>query len=136
MKIETKDVNGRPNGFVVPIWNALECKYRPDQVYLTAVLPGCVKGPHLHQRRTGYFCCVKGHVTLVLRVGGKYKEIRLGEDHDYLAVGISTGTPAAIYNLGPEIALVLNLPSPAWSKDDPDEWPVENWNYIPHGFPA
>ncbi len=50
-----------------------------------------------------------------------------GEDHQYRMVLVPAGCAAAIYNDGPEEALVLNLPSPAWSAAEPDEWPVENW---------
>ena len=35
------------------------------------------------------------------------------------------GASGIIY--GDTEALVLNMPSPAWSKEDPDDWPVLNW---------
>lgn len=40
---------------------------------------------------------------------------------------VPPGYPCALYNYGDTEALVLNMPSPAWSKDDPDECPVEDW---------
>ncbi len=133
--IETRDQEGRPNGFVVPIWNALESNYRPDQVYLTAVLPGCIKGPHLHHKRSGMFCCLKGNVAIVIRTqAGEYAEARSGEKYGYEKISVPPGIPAAIYNIGPETALVLNMPTPAWTREDPDEWPVEGWDYDLKGF--
>lgn len=68
LKIPTKDDTGKPNGYVVPIWNANERPdLRPDQVYLTAVAPHSQKGPHLHKVRRGMFCCIKGNVRIVTR---------------------------------------------------------------------
>jgi dTDP-4-dehydrorhamnose 3,5-epimerase-like enzyme len=127
-KIPTRDEDGNPNGFVVPIWNVLENDYRPAQVYLTAVAPGSVKGPHLHKVRTGRFVCVSGNVRIVTRVGDNYREYWTGEDCGYALVTVPTGVPAAIYNRSSDkTALVLNMPTPAWSPDNQDEWPVHDW---------
>ena len=129
MKIQTFDAEGKPNGYVVPIWNANETLYRPDQIYLTAVAPHSQKGPHLHKSRQGVFCCIKGNVRIVTRCDGPiYLESQIGEFHDYAITQIPPGVPACIYNDGDEEALVLNMPSPAWTAEDPDEWPVEDWN--------
>lgn len=129
MKIPTFDATGKPNGYVVPIWRLSDPPgVRPDQIYLTAVSPRSQKGPHLHHIRRGSFCCIKGNVRLVTRVDGSYLTASLGEDHNYPVVAVPTGIPACLYNDGDEEALVLNMPSPAWSKDAPDEHEVENWN--------
>lgn len=136
--IPTKAADGSPNGWLVPIWNALERPdLRPEQVYLTVVLPGCVKGPHLHMKRRGVFCCVSGNALIVVReIQGDgalicYREITIGEDYQYGTALVSPGIPAAIYCVGDKPAFVLNMPSPAWSKDDPDEHEVTDWNYRP-----
>ena len=128
----TKDSKGKPNGYVLEIWSALvNPELRPDQVYLTAVAPHSRKGPHLHMKRRGLFFCVKGTVRIVTRfrecgeVCASYGHMVLCDQGGALIVG--PGTPCAIYNDGDTEALVLNLPSPAWSEDDPDEWPVEEW---------
>lgn len=125
--IETKDASGKPNGWLVPLWNALESEYRPQQIYLTAVLPGCVKGPHLHKVREGRFCCVSGNCDVTVRApNGQYIEHRnLGLDQRVVIV--PAGHAAQIKCRGDVEARVLNMPSPAWSKEDPDEWPVEDW---------
>lgn len=83
-KIPTKGADGSENGYVVPIWNANEQpSLRPDQVYLTVVAPHLSKGPHLHKKRRGRFCCIKGNVRIVTRHkkrkcqgGGKWGENR------------------------------------------------------------
>jgi hypothetical protein len=130
MKIETKDTAGNANGYLVPIWNALENpELRPEQVYLTAVAPHTRKGPHLHMKRSGCFICIKGNVKIVTRAPGAigYVVAATGEHNQYRRIVVKPGTAAAIYNSGDEEALVLNLPSPAWSAAEPDEWPVEDW---------
>ncbi len=128
MKIPTFDDTGKPNGYVVPAWNVNEQpELRPDQVYLTAVAPHSQKGPHLHRVRRGLFCCIKGNVRVVLREGADYVTIHSGEAHDYTLIHVPPGVPACIYNDSDEEALMLNMPSPAWSKDQQDEWTVDNW---------
>lgn len=139
MKIETKDLQGAPNGYVVPIWSALENpELRPEQVYVTAVAPRTRKGPHLHKVRRGCFVCIRGDVRIVFRfaVPGPrgtqpeevYRAEMSGEHHQYRRVVVPPGMPCAIYNDGDEEALVLNLPSPAWSAAAPDENKVEGWS--------
>jgi dTDP-4-dehydrorhamnose 3,5-epimerase-like enzyme len=130
MKIQTFDAAGKPNGYLIPIWNFNDDPYRqPDQVYLTTVAPHSVKGPHLHKKRRGLFCCIRGNVRIVQRFRDNYIELRSGDDIGHQLIHVTAGTPAAIYNDGDEEALVINMPSPAWSADDPDEWPVEDWNW-------
>lgn len=46
---------------------------------------------------------------------------------------VDPGKAAAIYNDEGKEALVLNLPSPAWSKDAPDDWVVVGWQDPPIG---
>ncbi len=129
MKRPTKDSDGRYNGYLVPIWNELESPaLRPSQVYLTAVAPHSRKGPHLHKIRRGLFCCVKGNVLILARDDRGFRlPFITGEDHGFRLVEIPPGIAAAIYNYGDEEALVLNMPAPAWSKEQPDDWPVEGW---------
>lgn len=140
VKKPTTDSDGRYNGYIVPIWNALDRPdLQPSQVYLTAIFPHCRKGPHLHMKRRGLFMCVKGNVRIVLAetkvigatpagpLNGYDYKTRLTGEASYELVEVPPGTPAAIYNDGDETALLLNMPSPPWSREDPDEWPVEGW---------
>jgi dTDP-4-dehydrorhamnose 3,5-epimerase-like enzyme len=134
MKIPTKGADGQPNGYVVPLWNIHEHDWAPDQVYLTVVEPGCTKGPHLHRKRYGRFVCIQGNVEIIRRMYGRpetegiYFREWSGEDHEYALIPVPVGTPAAIINHGDTPALVINMPTPAWTKEDPDEWPVEDWS--------
>lgn len=127
-RVTTRDSDGEPNGFLVPIYNVHEtpiaAEQRPQQVYLTVVSPGAVKGPHLHLKRWGLFTCVKGNVKIVLKTPAGYEETFSGVDHGFATVQVPAGIPAALHNVGREDAYVLNMPSPAWRPDDLDEHPV------------
>jgi len=125
-KIVTKGHQGRPNGFLVPIYNAAEGFFapgnEPQQVYLTVVAPGEIKGPHLHFIRRGFFTCIKGRVRFVLRLpDGTYQSFWSGDGHGFLSIEVPTGVPAAIQNVGEEDAYVLNMPNPAWRPEMKDE---------------
>jgi dTDP-4-dehydrorhamnose 3,5-epimerase len=124
-KFVTKDEDGAANGFLVPLYNINEKFFaagkEPQQVYLTTVLPGKVKGPHLHFIRTGFFTCIKGNVRVILKVDGEYKIFFSGEDHEYRSIEVPTGIPAAVECLGDEEAYMLNMPNPAWTPEMNDE---------------
>jgi dTDP-4-dehydrorhamnose 3,5-epimerase-like enzyme len=138
--IPTAAADGTPNGFLLPIWNSAFDSYRPEQVYLTTILPGKAKGPHLHKQRAGAFTCIKGAVLIVARIDGEYREHFCCGAFDVCGssrtccgsttVHIPAGVPAAIYNLGVDEAFVLNMPTPAW-RDNSDEHPVPDWSYQP-----
>lgn len=127
-RIETKDGLGRPNGWLIPIWH-VDNGPRIEQVYLTTILPGCQKGPHLHMKRSGLFTCIRGHVTVVRRTrGGHYHQCELSQGD---SIGVDPGIATALYNSGREEVWLLNMPSPAWRADDQDEHPVEDWTFEP-----
>jgi dTDP-4-dehydrorhamnose 3,5-epimerase len=132
-KISTKNSRGIENGFLVPIINIhdrfLETEQWPKQVYLTVASPGEVKGPHLHKKRWGLFTCLKGNIKIVVRVDGKYVEYFSGENYEFATIQIPPHFPAALVNMWNKDAYVLNMPSPSWSAEDPDEWSVEFVGY-------
>lgn len=125
MRIQTRDANGKPNGWVLPVWNSRETEYRPAQVYVTAVAPFSSKGPHLHRKRSQNYRCIVGHVQIISRNGDEYTTHRLGPYSD--AVIVPAGTPSQIINLMDQEAILVNCPDVAWASDDQDEWPVEDW---------
>lgn len=132
MKLETKITTGKdgnPNGWLLPIWNATQSDYRPEQVYLTVVSPASVKGPHLHLIRAGRFVCVKGNVRIVTRQWDTYASHETGDVAGFNVVNVPPGMACAIYNVGDEDAYVLNMPSPAWTLEQPDDHPVAGWEY-------
>jgi len=127
MKVETRDVSGNPNGWVLSVWNCRESDYRPDQVYITVVNPHCSKGPHLHKKRTGFFSCIQGNAVIITRKDGMYEEHRLGPYSADRPLKVEPGTACQIVNRENDPAMLLNMPSPSWAADEPDEWPVEDW---------
>ncbi len=124
-KFTTKDADGNANGYLVPVYNINEKFYpageEPQQVYMTTVKPGTIKGPHLHYIRRGCFTCIKGNIRVVLRVEGEYQVFFSGEDYEYQSIEIPKGIPAALQCLGDEEAMVLNMPFPAWTPEQNDE---------------
>lgn len=124
-KFVTTSDNGESNGYLVPIYNVHEHFYpdgsEPKQVYLTAISPNAIKGPHLHFVRSGCFTCIKGNVRVVMKFGLNYEVVKSGEDYDFISVMIPAGVPAAIQNLDSNEALVLNMPYPAWTPEMNDE---------------
>lgn len=126
MKIETRDTAGKVNGYILPLWSALEHpELRPDQVYVTAIAPHTRKGPHLHMRRRGLFVCVAGAVAMRIRMrpGCISQSLKPGSGWTI----VRPGQACALYNYGDTEALVINMPSPAWSAEDPDEHEVTGW---------
>jgi len=132
-KFVTFNNEQQSNGYLVPIYNIHDGFFtkgkEPQQVYLTVVSPGCIKGPHLHFIRTGYFTCIKGNVKIIVKIDGEYQEYLSGQDHEYLSIEIPTGVPAAIENIGNEDAFILNMPSPAWTPQMNDEHTADFSDY-------
>lgn len=124
-KFTTKDEHGDVNGFLVPLYNIHDGFFaegrEPQQVYLTTILPGKIKGPHLHFIRTGFFTCIKGNVRVVLKTEKGFEVFFSGEDYEYTSIEVPTGVPAAVHALGDEEAYLLNMPNPAWTPDMNDE---------------
>lgn len=132
--IGTKDASGQPTGLVLPIWNsAYDTDYSPEQVYLTTIVEGGVKGPHLHLKRAGAFTCIKGDVLIVTRENGEYRQMRCGDQWGYKTVHVAPGVPCALYNVGRGEAFVLNMPTPPWRHDDQDEHEVKDWSFTLNG---
>ena len=132
-KFITKNRNGKPNGFLIPIINIhdkfLEREQWPKQVYVTVVTPNEVKGPHLHKTRWQLYTCIKGNIKVIVRINKKYEEYYSGEDHEFSTIQVPAGIPSAIENISKEEAYVLNMPSPSWHLDDIDEWDVNFDDY-------
>lgn len=132
-KISTRNAAGQPNGWLVPIFNVhdrvIAPEQHPEQVYLTVVAPGEIKGPHLHLKRWGLFTCIRGNAKIVVQTEAGYEEYLTGEDHEFATIQVPAGVPAALQNTGEVEAYVLNMPSPAWRIDDQDEHPVDFDNY-------
>lgn len=124
----TKNRFGKPNGFLIPIFNIhdgfIPSEHLPQQVYLTVCEVGEVKGPHLHRKRRGFFTCIRGDVKIVAKTEDGYEEYFSGEHHEFATIEVPPGIPSALQNIGDEAAYILNTPSPAWRVDDQDEYEI------------
>lgn len=144
---DTFTPDGKPNGRIIRVWERGEARVPfglrvwPGQVYVTTLLPGTTKGPHLHMRRDSLFCCVRGTVRITTRsvvamFGApgmtaprfEYEMITSGvgvASESPVAVYVPAGTPCALYNCGHDEALVVNVSSEPY--DSADEHEVLDW---------
>ena len=97
------------------------------QVYLTTVYPGTVKAWHCHKRQIDNFVCLRGMIKLVLfdnREGsptrGEVDEFFIG-DEKHLLVQIPPGIYHGFKGVGTVEALVLNVPTEPYDRQQPDE---------------
>lgn len=130
---KTKDAYGKRNGHIIRVWEQdreLD-GYRPKQVYVTTLLPGAAKGPHLHQRRDSLFCCIQGYVDIIVREGiagaYHYHGGSSGGPFGPVAIHVPAGCAAVIRNREQSEALVLNLSSGGY--DPSDETEVKDFGY-------
>jgi dTDP-4-dehydrorhamnose 3,5-epimerase-like enzyme len=131
MSIHTQDHNGIANGRLISMWNSHEMPHTPvAQVYCTTVFPRMSKGPHLHKKRSGLFCCIRGDVKIVLKIGNNYEVFYSGDSIGHSLIPVPAGIPSMIISDSFKESFVINMPDRPWTPDDPDEWPVENWMYV------
>lgn len=120
----TKDRHGKPNGLIVRVWEEdVELEgHRPRQVYMSTLLPGAEKGPHLHLKRDGLFCCIDGYVDVILRDEHGYRCVSSGGPFGPVSVHVPAGTAALIRNrLQDSQSKVLNLSSGKYDPSDEHE---------------
>jgi dTDP-4-dehydrorhamnose 3,5-epimerase len=97
------------------------------QCYLTTAYPGVVKAWHYHKVQVDHFTCVKGMIKLVLYdarkdspTHGEVEEHFLGDQRPVLV-----RIPNLVYHgfkcISEEEALVINIPTEPYHRDDPDE---------------
>lgn len=130
-KITTYNPTGAETGWLLPLWH-IDSSMPVEQVYLTVISPGQSKGPHLHLRRTGMFICIRGSVEVITRCpNGNYRRYQTGPEHDFRTVFVPKGFACQLVNLADSDSYVINMPSPPWRADDPDENPVDDWNPTP-----
>ena len=120
-KHETKDtIDSHVNGELTVIWRDWDdlIKNHPKMVYINSINPGEKKGPHIHKKRTTYFSCIYGNITLVVKESdGKLHEVTLDSKKPELAC-IPNGIAAALVNTTDHTAKVLVLADIAWKPND------------------
>lgn len=121
--VTTRDLGGEENGWLMEIASTRDgwSKFLDDaQVYLTMVLPGKKKGWHLHHKKENQFTCIRGQVILGVKLEKEIEEIKLS-DRQSATVRIPRGVPICFYNHGDKAAYILNLCSPPYDPDDPEQ---------------
>ncbi len=100
------------------------------QVYLTTVYPGVAKAWHYHKLQTDNFACLRGMIKLVLYDGregsstrGEVNEFFIGDENRTL-VQIPAGVYHGFKGMGTIEALVLNIPTEPYNRQQPDEYRV------------
>ncbi len=130
-RIGTKGVDGKPNGWITPIFRDYDeffKDYRVRFVYASAVAPRVSKGPHVHHKRQCMLIPISGNVTVVKRVDGEYMRCELDAANPSVC-HIPTHVPFLVSNESDSEAILLNLADHAWRPDDQDSPVVEDWNW-------
>ncbi len=108
-----------------------EIFYKFGQVYMTTAYPGVVKAWHYHKVRSDHFAVVKGMMKLVLfddREGsttkGEVNEFFMGT-HNPILVRIPVGVYHGFKAIGEEEAIVINVPTEPYNREQPDEYRLD-----------
>lgn len=131
-KHETKDITDKHvNGWLIPAWRDWDShiSVEPKMVYVTAINPGEIKGPHLHIIRHSYFVCIKGKVIFVIKEDdGTFREVESSEDNPNM-IEIPKNRSSAHFNPTNEQSIILALVNPSWKPGQRDEQNVTYDNY-------
>ena len=124
VKIIKLDVKADNRGFVAEIVRDEDLE-NPNkkfgQIYVTTAKPGQTKGKHYHERKTEWFCVVKGKglLTLIDKASNDRQEIKMGEDN-MVAVQIPPNVWHAIKNTGDNEMYLLAYIDESFNPNDPD----------------
>lgn len=111
------------------------------QVYMTTTYPGIVKAWHLHKKQTDNVVCVQGMIKLAMydprEDSPTYKEVNefyLGI-HNPLLIQIPRGVYHGWMCMSSEEAIVVNVPTEVYDREDPDEFRLDpHQNDIPYDW--
>ena len=111
------------------------------QVYMTTTYSGIVKAWHLHKKQTDNVVCVQGMSKLAMydprEDSPTYKEVNefyLGI-HNPLFVQIPRGVYHGWMCVSSEEAIVVNVPTEVYDREDPDEFRLDpHQNDIPYDW--
>jgi len=118
---ETKDLfDQHTNGSLTVVWRDWDDKLNlePKMIYTTSILPGEIKGPHLHTIRDSFFVCIKGKVLFIIKENNSnYIEVESNEDHPVL-VKVPKGIASAHINLTNDTSTILSIANVSWKPND------------------
>jgi dTDP-4-dehydrorhamnose 3,5-epimerase len=136
VKIKQLKAHADERGYLMEILRDDDEIYeRFGQVYVSLNYPGIIRAWHYHQKQTDYFVCIKGMIKVPLYdprenspTRGEVNEFFLGE-HNRVLLSIPIGVYHGYKTVGVEPSLLLNFPTKAYDRNDPDEFRV------PHDSP-
>lgn len=111
------------------------------QVYFTTAYPQVAKAWHYHKKQDDHFCCIKGKMRLALydarKTSKTYREIN--EFELSLENPLLVRIPKKVYHgfkcTSDEEAVVINVPTVAYNRDNPDEYRIDVFdNDIPYDW--
>lgn len=111
------------------------------QVYMTTAYPEVIKAWHYHKLQDDHFAVVQGMMKLALyddREGsptkGEINEFFMGT-HNPILVKIPRGVYHGFKAIGDNEAIVINIPSEPYNREDPDEYRVDpHSDQIPYNW--
>jgi dTDP-4-dehydrorhamnose 3,5-epimerase-like enzyme len=119
-KVETLDLQGEKNGFLVELFKEGE----KTTVYLTAIAPGAFKGYHEHRVRAGRYFFVRGRATIKTnqRKGDKWvRSEHVLDSNQPSRLFIPKNVPNGLKNDGEEEVWLINFPDPPYDPSLKDE---------------
>lgn len=134
--LDLKDIRD-DRGWLMEIFRVSKTGLNPKQVYLSVVKEGVVKDKykfHCHENQWDMFCCIKGHVKLVLidkressPTRNEMMEFVVG-DNDYKLIVYPPGILHAFKGLKGD-SYIVNCVTQEYNKENPDELRIENKFY-------
>ncbi len=125
--VSTQDMAGIVNGKLMEIASIRDgwSKFLDNsQIYLTTLLPKKKKGFHLHHKKENQVTCIKGRINLGVWDGKNIHEFVLDADSP-TTVRVPKGNALCFYNSGNKVAYILNLCSPPYNPDDPEQEDID-----------
>lgn len=126
-KVDTKDMQGQPNGMLLEILNELDgfgLGFK-GQVYLTVTKKGEEKGYHIHALATYHITCIKGRIQSTIYTDKDHKEVIEMGDGDFKTIKYSPGGAHLMKNVGNEDAYVIVYRDVPWSPEVGEQLDIE-----------
>ena len=132
VRVKQLKVNADERGRLMEILRCDDAEFAGfGQVYMTTIYPGVVKAWHYHRKQIDNMTVVKGMMKLALYddrpdspTRGEVNEFFIGE-HRPILVQIPKGVLHGIKGAGMEEAILVNLVTEPYNRDQPDEFRVE-----------
>lgn len=122
-QITTKHTNGSPNGWLLEVQSDRDgfTEQLVGSLYLSVVVPGTVKGYHIHAVAMYHITCIKGRIRSTVYRSRTEKEVVEYGDGDFKTIKYLPGCAHLIENIGDGPAYVLIYRYPSWSSGLPEQ---------------